>query len=194
MSSPIVQQQVRPQTPCRRSSIESTSSAAERLRWRNHPEVTSPGLNRSNPFEDDHVVAQNLFPTISDNDDFENEDSSRDHYCEKQSHGRKNQVKRGAHEQGAGDRGVLQGAEKESDERQRLSWRERIRHFTWTWFCMTMATGGIANVLYTGSYTSPLTHNLQLIAPQYLSAFAESTPSAAFSSSLTLFCSFSTLS
>jgi hypothetical protein len=26
--------------------------------------------------------------------------------------------------------------------------KERIRHFTWTWFCMTMATGGIANVLY----------------------------------------------
>ncbi|KAF1959870.1 C4-dicarboxylate transporter/malic acid transport protein, partial [Byssothecium circinans] len=29
-----------------------------------------------------------------------------------------------------------------------LGWRERIRHFTWTWFTMTMATGGIANVLY----------------------------------------------
>lgn len=30
----------------------------------------------------------------------------------------------------------------------RLAIRERIRHFTWTWFTMTMATGGIANVLY----------------------------------------------
>ncbi|KAH7346123.1 voltage-dependent anion channel [Pyrenochaeta sp. MPI-SDFR-AT-0127] len=30
-----------------------------------------------------------------------------------------------------------------------MGFRERIRHFTWTWFCMTMATGGIANVLYT---------------------------------------------
>jgi hypothetical protein len=32
----------------------------------------------------------------------------------------------------------------------RLRLKERIRHFTWTWFTMTMATGGIANVLHTG--------------------------------------------
>lgn len=31
-----------------------------------------------------------------------------------------------------------------------LQWRERIRHYTWNFFAMTMATGGIANVLYTG--------------------------------------------
>lgn len=31
----------------------------------------------------------------------------------------------------------------------KLHWRDRIRHFTWTFFTMTMATGGIANVLYT---------------------------------------------
>lgn len=30
-------------------------------------------------------------------------------------------------------------------------WKKRIRHFTWTFFTMTMATGGIANVLHTGS-------------------------------------------
>lgn len=29
-----------------------------------------------------------------------------------------------------------------------LSWKERIRHFTWAYFTLTMATGGIANVLY----------------------------------------------
>ena len=32
----------------------------------------------------------------------------------------------------------------------KLHWRERIRHYTWTFFTMTMATGGIANVLHTG--------------------------------------------
>ncbi|KAI4176302.1 MAG: hypothetical protein LQ343_001040 [Gyalolechia ehrenbergii] len=32
---------------------------------------------------------------------------------------------------------------------ERLHWRERLRHYTWTFFTMTMATGGIANVLYT---------------------------------------------
>ena len=33
----------------------------------------------------------------------------------------------------------------------KLQWSERIRHFTWTFFTMTMATGGIANVLYEGA-------------------------------------------
>ena len=32
----------------------------------------------------------------------------------------------------------------------KLHWRERIRHYTWTFYTITMATGGIANVLYTG--------------------------------------------
>lgn len=61
------------------------------------------------------------------------------------------------------------GKEKEKDDeeqersgKKKLSFRERIRHFTWTWFCMTMATGGIANVLYTStswlSQSSPTLH------------------------------------
>lgn len=33
---------------------------------------------------------------------------------------------------------------------EKLEWRERIRHYTWTYFTMTMATGGVANVLYAG--------------------------------------------
>ena len=40
---------------------------------------------------------------------------------------------------------------------EKLHWRERIRHYTWTFFTLTMATGGIANVLYEGimNSTSP---------------------------------------
>ncbi|PLB50542.1 C4-dicarboxylate/malic acid transporter [Aspergillus steynii IBT 23096] len=33
-----------------------------------------------------------------------------------------------------------------------LGWRKRIRHLTWAFFTLTMATGGIANVLYTIPY------------------------------------------
>jgi hypothetical protein len=155
MSSTIAEQQAQLQIPFRRSSVESTSSAAERLRWRNHPEVTSPCLDRSNPFEDDHVVSQELSSSIAKNDGFESDDIASDHDEEKNGHMEDQEVEKDAQEQGAGDLGVLDGAEKESDERRRLSWRERVRHFTWTWFCMTMATGGIANVLYTGSSMSP---------------------------------------
>ncbi|KAL8962382.1 MAG: hypothetical protein Q9183_005166, partial [Haloplaca sp. 2 TL-2023] len=38
---------------------------------------------------------------------------------------------------------------------EKLHWRVRIRHFTWNFFSMTMATGGIANVLYTVPYRFP---------------------------------------
>lgn len=37
---------------------------------------------------------------------------------------------------------------------EKLQWRERIRHYTWTFFTLTMATGGIANVLYEGIINS----------------------------------------
>ncbi|KAJ4349731.1 uncharacterized protein N0V89_008349 [Didymosphaeria variabile] len=148
MSAPTAERP-RPQIPSRRSSVESTSSAAERLRWRNHPEVTSPGLDRSNPFEDDHVLSHDFFPSSSDNDGFGDGDDGKNGDPEKRIHRKAGKAQARKTTSDAGDMGVLQGAEKESDERRRLSWRERIRHFTWTWFCMTMATGGIANVLYT---------------------------------------------
>lgn len=32
-----------------------------------------------------------------------------------------------------------------------LSWKKRIRHVTWAYFTSTMATGGLANVLYQGT-------------------------------------------
>ena len=33
---------------------------------------------------------------------------------------------------------------------KQLSWKKRIRHVTWAYFTITMATGGLANVLYQG--------------------------------------------
>ncbi|KAL4787531.1 voltage-dependent anion channel-domain-containing protein [Aspergillus varians] len=34
----------------------------------------------------------------------------------------------------------------------KLNWKKRIRHFTWAFFTLTMATGGIANVIYNVPY------------------------------------------
>lgn len=141
-----------------RSSIESNSSAAERLRWRDHPQVTSPGFEHSNPFEDGHVHAQDFFPSISEDDDGKEEKNGHSEQVDSEKKiedevtGKKNKRKKQKN-RGSGEMGVMQGVERESDPRRKLSWRERVRHFTWTWFCMTMATGGIANVLYTGSLT-----------------------------------------
>lgn len=41
------------------------------------------------------------------------------------------------------------------DEKEKnLSWAQRMQHVTWAWFTLTMATGGIANVLHTGNVLS----------------------------------------
>ncbi|KAJ5598902.1 C4-dicarboxylate/malic acid transporter [Penicillium lagena] len=34
----------------------------------------------------------------------------------------------------------------------KLSWKMRIRHITWAYFTLTMATGGLANVFYSVPY------------------------------------------
>ena len=45
-------------------------------------------------------------------------------------------------------------ASDEKDKRIiRVGFRDRVRCFTWTWYTMTMATGGIANVLYSSKYS-----------------------------------------
>lgn len=39
---------------------------------------------------------------------------------------------------------------------EHLPWRERVKHTSWAWFTMTMATGGLANVLHAGKHYSQL--------------------------------------
>lgn len=38
---------------------------------------------------------------------------------------------------------------------KKLTWKKRIRHFTWAFFTLTMATGGIANVIYNSTLNLP---------------------------------------
>ena len=35
---------------------------------------------------------------------------------------------------------------------EKIEWKQRIRHFTWNFFSMNMATGGVANVLHSRMY------------------------------------------
>lgn len=55
-----------------------------------------------------------------------------------------------AKDNGINDTGSTDDAETESSSIINLSWKERTRHFTWAFFTLTMATGGIANVLNSG--------------------------------------------
>ncbi|KAF2871884.1 voltage-dependent anion channel-domain-containing protein [Massariosphaeria phaeospora] len=113
------------QPPAPNAAPNTGSSAAERLQWRNHPPAETPSQEMSDPFQHnglqlDKTKTEDPATSASDEND-------------------------GGGEEGGNGTGV------DGDEEQKckLSWRDRIRHFTWTWFTMTMATGGIANVLYT---------------------------------------------
>ncbi|KAH8690955.1 voltage-dependent anion channel-domain-containing protein [Talaromyces proteolyticus] len=48
----------------------------------------------------------------------------------------------------AANNGDLNPSSKENGEPVKLGFKQRIRHMTWVYFTLTMATGGIANVLY----------------------------------------------
>lgn len=37
-----------------------------------------------------------------------------------------------------------------SAQPKQLSWKQRVKHVTWAWFTMSMATGGIASVISQG--------------------------------------------
>jgi hypothetical protein len=121
------QNSARPQKDNDSISTDSDSSAAQRMKWRNHAQIESPNQERGNPFDSLHL---RLEKTVNE---------SHPNGIAEKSTGEEND----------GDNGV--GEDSEEKAKENLSFRERIRHFTWTWFTMTMATGGIANVLYTGT-------------------------------------------
>lgn len=129
--------------PTRSESVDSTtSSAADRLQWRSHPALVSPGLSLEdrNPFDSVETTTGPDGHLGGGGDDVNVVDYAEEERAETEK------------EFWNGD-GSLE--EEDKVKKGKLSWRERIRHFTWTWFCMTMATGGIANVLNTGNVSRP---------------------------------------
>jgi len=161
-----------PSSPSR-SSTPSESSAALRMRWRDHEPLHTPLPETRNPFENidcsnykndtDSPPTSYIYSSSSNDrkskrsgassskaqhrrqlksaDDAREGDLGGDGMGEDEAESRK-EVE---NEYGADD-----DRDCEVDKKTEIGFRGRIRHFTWTWFTMTMATGGIANVLYTG--------------------------------------------
>ncbi|KAF2116003.1 voltage-dependent anion channel-domain-containing protein [Lophiotrema nucula] len=127
----------------RNVSSDSDESAEERLRWRDHGPLMTPDQEQGNPFDVLHLE-KSLFCSRKKSDIGPTTNASI--------------YQDGIEQSGSGEQGD-KGLEADPQEKQKaktqggqienLSFRDRIRHFTWTWFTMTMATGGIANVLYT---------------------------------------------
>ncbi|PSN67312.1 hypothetical protein BS50DRAFT_493569 [Corynespora cassiicola Philippines] len=135
-----------------RVSTDSTcsdSSHAERLRWRNKPPFITPNpeFAERNPF-DELELEKSRSVANGESSGYLNEKSCGSDGAESGLEERE-QVRKEEKGGPEGPGGTQAGMPDEADESMHLPFRERIRHFTWTWFTMTMATGGIANVLYT---------------------------------------------
>ncbi|KAF2000098.1 hypothetical protein P154DRAFT_522884 [Amniculicola lignicola CBS 123094] len=138
-------------------SVNSIDSAEQRLRWRNHEKVFTPSGDAVmiDPFEDvgNVDIGRCDFIPMESVIEGEVEQTSSEEAEEKSgSVGMQDAGVEKINEcpEGSGNgRGKRKRRQEKEEEPVRLNFRERIRHFTWTWFTMTMATGGIANVLYT---------------------------------------------
>lgn len=166
------------------ASTASDSSATARMNWRNHESQNTPlpDLHPDDPFAEEFgQMSSSGLMKSSDSSSNSSSLQEEAHDVGKKSKRRKSKSKNkrnseaeaGNHEHhapkkttGEGDEHGRGMAENQKDEMQeneppvgKIGFRRRIRHFTWTWFTMTMATGGIANVLYTGM---PFRENLPL--------------------------------
>jgi hypothetical protein len=154
--------------PASSASTASVSSAEERLQWRSHANVATPLADPTsqNPFDDPNVtlasplsraepegLSSDVHKRIQrEEEEIEyhgDENARADTTSTEKTDGsvRENQRALAA----VTSRSTKRSAQDADvpEKRKKLSFKERIRHFTWTWFCLTMATGGIANVLYT---------------------------------------------
>lgn len=125
-----------PSSSTQKDLPSADATLEDRLNWRSHSPIISPSLERENPFEQNFGHAGH--PVRLDQRDTENNDRHE------------GQLSGSGIPADSDEREDLKEQEDVSRAKTKLSWRERVRHFTWTWFTMTMATGGLANVMYTG--------------------------------------------
>ncbi|KAI8937211.1 hypothetical protein NX059_006419 [Plenodomus lindquistii] len=130
-----------------RTSIDSTSSAAERLQWRNHAAVLTPSaqLEERDPFSDLTFSKTEQDSQNAQDHPYENDRPQEAHHINTTSHPSTSDEESTIND----DTNSTHPPTTTTTRRKTLSFKQRIRHFTWTWFTLTMATGGIANVLYT---------------------------------------------
>lgn len=157
----------------RRASIDSVSSAADRRRWRNHDHVLTPEPQavERDPFdvfmggaeivkrcggvdEKSRIKKESGEEEIEEEvehvepeeeiEDTESRISTQNPIDTTPPNGNRNGSKYTPDSEQSDSKPESASLRRHT----KLPWRERIRHFTWTWFCLTMATGGIANVLY----------------------------------------------
>jgi hypothetical protein len=154
--------------PASSSSTASVSSAEERLQWRSHPNVATPHPDPTsqNPFDDPNLTLASPLsrdePEGLSNDvqkQIQREEEEIEYHGDEGERTDTNSTEKTDDSLRENPRALAAVASRSTrrsaqdadvpEKRKVLSFKERIRHFTWTWFCLTMATGGIANVLYT---------------------------------------------
>jgi hypothetical protein len=133
----------------RRASNDSTSSAADRLQWRNHEHVLTPqpGQAEQNPFDvlalsrdAQTAAAAGVEEAVEEEEEEEAEQAKSDGTSsDEQTNnvGRRpqdSQVRNMSDHQEAEDKDQMETIRRNG----KLGWRERLRHFTWTWVRVDM--------------------------------------------------------
>jgi len=126
--------------PATSSTIEQPTS---RSRARKHLEVTVPLNAKAHAFFRDHFAV----PTPLDSPAFDFRESEKHRLGHASHHHHHCRGRANAATEHGGENGAVHGC------KCGFGWRYRSQYFQWSWFCMIMATGQLANVLAASKYT-----------------------------------------